>query len=98
MGDVPGELWILEMGALRSRQRHSGRDEPLRLSEQVTGRALFLEGYSGHYGREAGIEGPAGIIGDEGDEDLDLELDLDVGPEKEGGEQGPWWQFFSPNK
>lgn len=63
------------------------------MSELEIGKELF-SGYSGCrlYGREADIEKPAVIIGDEVDENLDL--DLGGGPEKESGEHGPQMAFF----
>lgn len=63
------------------------------MSEPEIGKELF-SGYSGCrlYGREADIEKPAVIIGDEVDENLDL--DLGGGPEKESGEHGPQMAFF----
>lgn len=51
---------------------------------------------AGSCGREAGIEGPAGIVGGEGDESLDL--DVGDGPEKAGPEQESQVAFSRQNK
>ena len=51
---------------------------------------------AGSCGREVGIEGPAGIVGGEGDESLDL--DVGDGPEKAGPEQESQVVFSRQNK
>ena len=64
------------------RQKCLGREKPLKASEQGAGnscaRRVAQAARSG--GREAGFEGPARVVGSEGEESLDLAVG--GGPEK----------------
>lgn len=46
-GRVVDEVWMLKMEALKGLQRCSGTAEPMRESEQESGRRLLSEHYSG---------------------------------------------------
>ena len=64
------------------RQKGLGREEPLKASEQGAGNSCARRAApaAGSGGREAGFEGPAGVVGSEGEESLDLAVG--GGPEK----------------